>query len=241
MSGSFSRSTLFLTIFLTANYQMIWQYFWQADYQMLIEPQARRYNDKIGWATPKPHLEVATCIPIFNKAGHKFFTTKFFYATADRVSIEFRSKFRTLCITSVFRLCSFVPRKCITILKKKIIKKSWLTDPIIFSYVTGNKHIFLLALLHVAIKFANSTFSFVRWLDIAFKSQVAYLPRGSVISERPHVFECVHLICALKHNTDMISLYRTSTACQEMKNANWVTVIVNLYSVTMNNQHIECK
>ena len=49
------------------------------------------------------------------------------------------------------------------------------------------------------------------------KSRVAYLSRGSIIAEGPHTFESVHVICALKPNTGMISLYRTITACQELK------------------------
>ena len=30
------------------------------------------------------------------------------------------------------------------------------------------------------------------------------LSRGSILSKRPHVFECIHVTCALKHNTRMI-------------------------------------
>ena len=42
-----------------------------------------------------------------------------------------------------------------------------------------------------------------------------YLSRGSSLSERQDSFECLHVICAFKHNTDMITLYRTSTVCQK--------------------------
>ena len=46
------------------------------------------------------------------------------------------------------------------------------------------------------------------------------LSRGSIISKRPHVFECMHVTCALKHNTRMIRLYRTSIVYKDMNNAN---------------------
>ena len=67
------------------------------------------------------------------------------------------------------------------------------------------------------------------------------LSRGSIISKRPHVFECMHVTCALKHNTHMIRLYRTSIVYKDMNNANWVALIVKLYSVTMNNRNTECE
>ena len=67
------------------------------------------------------------------------------------------------------------------------------------------------------------------------------LPRGSIISKRPHVFECIHVTFELKHNTHMIRLYRTSTVSKDLNNANWVTLIVKLYSVTMNNRKTECE
>ena len=40
----------------------------------------------------------------------------------------------------------------------------------------------------------------------------------------------------IKHNTRMIRLYRTSNVSKDLNNANWVTLIVKLYSVTMNNR-----
>ena len=46
------------------------------------------------------------------------------------------------------------------------------------------------------------------------------LSRGSIISKRPHVFECIHVTCALKRNTRMIRLYRTSTVFKNLNNAN---------------------
>ena len=47
---------------------------------------------------------------------------------------------------------------------------------------------------------------------------VAYLSRGSIILERPHVFEYmyIHIICALKHNTHMI-IYIEQLLPQELK------------------------
>ena len=52
-----------------------------------------------------------------------------------------------------------------------------------------------------------------------------YLSRGSIISdsEHVHVFESVHhVLCVLKHNvlkhnSGIITLHRTSTACQGLK------------------------
>ena len=41
---------------------------------------------------------------------------------------------------------------------------------------------------------------------VDFKSGDVFI-RHSIISERPHGLECVHVICALKHITGMISLY----------------------------------
>ena len=41
-------------------------------------------------------------------------------------------------------------------------------------------------------------------------NQVAYLSKSSIVSEQPHTFECVHVICALKHNTGKIRLSITS-------------------------------
>ena len=67
------------------------------------------------------------------------------------------------------------------------------------------------------------------------------LSSGSIISKRPHVFECIHVTCALEHNPRMIRLYRTSTVSENMSNANWATLIVKLYTVTMNNRNTECK
>ena len=46
------------------------------------------------------------------------------------------------------------------------------------------------------------------------------LSRGSIISKRPHVFECIHVTCSLKHNTRMIRLYKTSTVSKDLNNAN---------------------
>ena len=46
------------------------------------------------------------------------------------------------------------------------------------------------------------------------------LSRGSIISKRPHVFECIHVTCALKHNTRMIRLYKKSTVSKDLNNAN---------------------
>ena len=43
----------------------------------------------------------------------------------------------------------------------------------------------------------------------------------------------------IKHNTRMIRLYRTSAVSKDLNNANWVTLIVQLYSVTMNNRNTE--
>ena len=63
------------------------------------------------------------------------------------------------------------------------------------------------------------------------------LSRGSIISKRPHVFECIHVTYALKHNTRMIRLYRTGTVSKDLNNANSVTLIVKLYSVTMNKRY----
>ena len=48
----------------------------------------------------------------------------------------------------------------------------------------------------------------------------SFLSRGSIISKRPHVFECIHVTCSLKHNTCMIRLYRTSTVSKDPINAN---------------------
>ena len=62
---------------------------------------------------------------------------------------------------------------------------------------------------------------------------VSVLSRGSIISKRPYVFECIHVTCALKHNTRMIRLYRTRTVTKDPSNANWVTLIVKLHSVTI--------
>ena len=46
------------------------------------------------------------------------------------------------------------------------------------------------------------------------------LLRGSIKSKRPHVFECIHVSCALKHDTCMIRVYRTSTVSKDLNNAN---------------------
>ena len=46
------------------------------------------------------------------------------------------------------------------------------------------------------------------------------LSRGSIIAKWPNVFECIHVTCALKHNTHMIRLYRTSTVSEDPNNAN---------------------
>ena len=46
------------------------------------------------------------------------------------------------------------------------------------------------------------------------------LSRGSIISERLHVFECIHVICRLKHNARVIKLYRTITVSKDLTNAN---------------------
>ena len=67
------------------------------------------------------------------------------------------------------------------------------------------------------------------------------LSRGSIISKRPLVFECIHVTYALKHNTRMIRLYRTSTISKDLNNANRVTLIVKLYSVTKKNRNTKCE
>ena len=67
------------------------------------------------------------------------------------------------------------------------------------------------------------------------------LSRGSIISKRPHVFECIHITWALKHNTLIIRFYRTSIVTKDLNNAYWVTLIVKLYSVSMNNRNTECE
>ena len=67
------------------------------------------------------------------------------------------------------------------------------------------------------------------------------LSRGSIISKQPHVFEFIHVTCALKHNTRMIRLYRASTVSKDLNNANLDKLIVKLYSVTMNNRNTECE
>ena len=46
------------------------------------------------------------------------------------------------------------------------------------------------------------------------------LSRFSIISKRPHVFECIHVTCALKQDTCMIGLYRTSTVSEDLNNGN---------------------
>ena len=46
------------------------------------------------------------------------------------------------------------------------------------------------------------------------------LSRGFIILKRPNVFECIHVTCALKHNTRMIRLYTTSTVSKDLNNAN---------------------
>ena len=46
------------------------------------------------------------------------------------------------------------------------------------------------------------------------------LTRVSIISKPLHVFECIHVTHALKHNTRMIRLYRTSTVSKDLSNAN---------------------
>ena len=46
------------------------------------------------------------------------------------------------------------------------------------------------------------------------------LSRDSIISKRLHVFECMHVTCALKHNTRMIRLYSTSTVSIDLNSAN---------------------
>ena len=52
---------------------------------------------------------------------------------------------------------------------------------------------------------------------------------------------CLHVTCALKHNTRMINLYyRTSAVSKDLNNAYWGTLIVKLYSVTKNNRNTEC-
>ena len=46
---------------------------------------------------------------------------------------------------------------------------------------------------------------------------VVSLSRDSIISKQWHAFECIHVICAFKHNADIIHLYRISSASQELK------------------------
>ena len=54
-------------------------------------------------------------------------------------------------------------------------------------------------LLHVAVKSANATFSRVRLEDGASRAgdlkSDSVLSRGSIISKRLHVFECIHVTC----------------------------------------------
>ena len=80
-------------------------------------------------------------------------------------------------------------------------------------------------ILHVAIKSANSTFTGLAVFDDGTSrandlKSGSVLSKGSIISKRPLVFECIHVTCVLKHNTRMIRLYITSAVSKDLNNAN---------------------
>ena len=84
----------------------------------------------------------------------------------------------------------------------------------------------------VAIKYANSTLRGVRWRDVACRwfEIWQHFIEGSIISKRLHVFECIHVTCALKHSTRMIRLYTTSTVSKDLKECKLsYTTVKHLY------------
>ena len=98
-------------------------------------------------------------------------------------------------------------------------------------------------LLHVAIKSANSTFSCVRWQDVAcrwFEIWQHFIEGFYHIKRTTCVWMYTCYMC-IKTYTRVIRLYRTNTVSKDLNYANWVTLNVKLYSVMMNNPNTECE